>query len=657
MSARLPGLVLVGLALAAERGLARTSYYVRLDGGSASQCSGRADAPYPGSGAGRDCAWSHPFWALPPGEAPRIAGGDILTIAPGSYRIGFGAPNTGACDAAGAFGCTLAALPSGPDAAHPTRLVGKGWESGCPSKPELWGSERAWQVLDLTGTSNALVACLEITDHSGCVEFHTGGLACERDTPPYGDWAAVGIFAADSRRVTLRDLDIHGLAGRGVLAGRLTDWTVEDVRIAGNGSAGWDGDIDGDDHDGGTLVFRRFAVEWNGCGETWPGGAPVGCWAQSAGGYGDGVGTGFTHGVWIIEDSRFLHNTSDGLDLLYLEPPGRVEMRRVLAAGNAGNQIKIRGDAVLENSVAVGDCAFFHGKPFTFDVDDCRALGGTLEIDLDAGSRVELTNNTLYGEGDCLVGISVAGCNGSETVRARNNVFLGGIDFLQPFERACLVYNDGCPGQPFDEDFGVISGVKEDPCPVGPGDVCADPRLADPAPESFDARLRADSPAVDRGSAGDCPPADFVGAARPQDGNGDGSSRCDIGAFERPGAGGGGCAAGPSTLCLSRGRFRVEISWRDFAGATGVGWVAPSAGTADSGLFWFFAPENWELLVKVLDGCGLNGRYWVFAAATTNVEFTLAVTDTTTGLVRRYRNGLGTAAAAITDTSAFATCP
>ena len=53
----------------------------------------------------------------------------------------------------------------------------------------------------------------------------------------------------------------------------------------------------------------------------------------------------------------------------------------------------------------------------------------------------------------------------------------------------------------------------------------------------------------------------------------------------------------------------------------------------------------------------VNGHFWVFAAATTNVEYTLRVTDTRTGAERRYPNPLGRAAPALTDTSALATCP
>ena len=80
-------------------------------------------------------------------------------------------------------------------------------------------------------------------------------------------------------------------------------------------------------------------------------------------------------------------------------------------------------------------------------------------------------------------------------------------------------------------------------------------------------------------------------------------------------------------------------------------------GSDDSGLFYFFNPDNWELLVKVLDGCGVNGHWWVFFAATTNVEFELRVTDTSTGEVVPYANPLGHRADAVTDTAAFATCP
>lgn len=110
------------------------------------------------------------------------------------------------------------------------------------------------------------------------------------------------------------------------------------------------------------------------------------------------------------------------------------------------------------------------------------------------------------------------------------------------------------------------------------------------------------------------------------------------------------------TLCLNESRFEVEVEWTDFAGENGIGQVVPFS-SDDSGLFYFFDADNWELLVKVLRGCNLNDHYWVFSAATTDVEYTLRVTDTLTGQTRSYFNPLGTAAEAVTDVTAFATCP
>src|SRR5579863_265309 len=119
----------------------------------------------------------------------------------------------------------------------------------------------------------------------------------------------------------------------------------------------------------------------------------------------------------------------------------------------------------------------------------------------------------------------------------------------------------------------------------------------------------------------------------------------------------GTCAADATHLCLQQARYRVELSWQDGSGHTGMGSVVPSAVSADSGVLWFFDPDNWEMLVKVLDGCAVNQRLWVFAAATTNVAYTLTVTDTVTGTAKSYQNPAGQTAAVVTDTDAFAACP
>jgi hypothetical protein len=424
--------------------------------------------------------------------------------------------------------------PSGPDPAHPTRILGAGWDSGCTNPPELWGRERSWFVLNLTDASNVEIACLEITDHAGCVEDHTGSLACERDSYPYGDWAAAGLYAEDSANVHLRDLNIHGLAHAGVHAGRLTDWTVEDVRVAGNGWVGWDGDIDGDDANAGTLTFRRWTVTWNGCGETYPGREPSGCWGQSAGGYGDGVGTGATGGDWVIEDAAFLHNTSDGLDLLYVREAGSsITIRGTIAQGNAGNQIKTSGPVTVENTVIVGNCGFFEGQPFTYDVDHCRALGTALPLFLRPGNRATVVNTTITSEGDCLMTAGCDGaCDGSELITVRNTIFQGHPDFLQPEEKTCLTWIDDFPHDPFDIDYSAIDDAKNDPCP-GPHTICGiSPGLVDEGIDTFDFHLAEDSPAIDAGSDDVAPSVDVDGNPRPLDGDSDGLAVVDVGAAE-----------------------------------------------------------------------------------------------------------------------------
>jgi hypothetical protein len=517
------------------------TYYVRTNGGTSTQCTGLADVAYPDSGEHVACAWAHPFWALDQDGVRTITGGDTLVISPGSYMMGFGAPNTGTwCDAAWSWDCYVPPLPSGPDAAHPTRLVGAGWTAGCPAKPELWGTERAWHVLDLTGTSHAVVACLEITDHSACVQSHSRpGAACEYDTSPFGRWAGTGLVASDSTDVRLQDLNIHGLGNADIHAGRLTDWTVEDVRIAGNGWVGWDGDIDGNDSNGGTLAFRRFVIEWNGCAETYPGGAAADCWGQSAGGYGDGFGTGETGGHWIFEDSVFRYDTSDGLDLLYLRLPGQVEVRRTLAYVNAGNPITVSGHSLIENTVMVANCGFFQGKAFTFNVDNCRAGGNAVALALMPGEPATLVNSTVVGHGDVLVQVTCNGlnpvCNGSETVTIQNSVFQSRAEFGGGGDNTAYMWVDADNFYAQSFDYNVVDVLKGVEAPfVGPHDTLANPLFIAsgfPSLETFDGHLTTGSPAIDTGLpvgalGGRIPNHDLENRVRPQ------GAGVDRGAYE-----------------------------------------------------------------------------------------------------------------------------
>jgi plastocyanin len=121
----------------------------------------------------------------------------------------------------------------------------------------------------------------------------------------------------------------------------------------------------------------------------------------------------------------------------------------------------------------------------------------------------------------------------------------------------------------------------------------------------------------------------------------------------------GPCVADANTLCLgSGGRFRVAVSWAAGDGTKGKGAAIPLAANPDSGLFYFFGPGNIEMLIKVLNACAPPfNAYWVFFAATTNVQFTVTVTDTVANKSKVYMNQLNHAADPVQDTSAFMTCP
>jgi len=74
--------------------------------------------------------------------------------------------------------------------------------------------------------------------------------------------------------------------------------------------------------------------------------------------------------------------------------------------------------------------------------------------------------------------------------------------------------------------------------------------------------------------------------------------------------------------------------------------------TGDTAAFNFFSPTNTELVIKVLDGRPINGHYWVFYGALSNVGYTIFVKDLATGEQVIYQNPVGNFAS-VGDTEAF----
>jgi hypothetical protein len=123
----------------------------------------------------------------------------------------------------------------------------------------------------------------------------------------------------------------------------------------------------------------------------------------------------------------------------------------------------------------------------------------------------------------------------------------------------------------------------------------------------------------------------------------------------------GPVSCGSSTvnaLCL-QGRFQITTKWRTNptpgTPTDGDGHVVVAG--PDSGIFWFFNSANWEVMVKALNACALNNRYWIYSAATTDQFYRMEVFDFKGLKNKIYFNYPGAPAPALTDSSAFATCP
>lgn len=94
------------------------------------------------------------------------------------------------------------------------------------------------------------------------------------------------------------------------------------------------------------------------------------------------------------------------------------------------------------------------------------------------------------------------------------------------------------------------------------------------------------------------------------------------------------CVPNANTACMLGGRFKTTMTWRDiYAGLEGAGRLISIAGVGDDQTFWSMypqAPNNIELVVRMVDGRGANGKFWTSAAAFAVAEYTVTIQDTRT---------------------------
>lgn len=118
------------------------------------------------------------------------------------------------------------------------------------------------------------------------------------------------------------------------------------------------------------------------------------------------------------------------------------------------------------------------------------------------------------------------------------------------------------------------------------------------------------------------------------------------------------CQGRDSELCIDDveddQRFAVNVAYQSVvADRSGPAQIAVS-NFDRGGIFYFFDSNNPEVMVKVLRGCPVNGHFWIFVSAVTNVGVTVTVEDTLTGEVWTYENPDQNVALPVQDLRAFA---
>jgi hypothetical protein len=120
------------------------------------------------------------------------------------------------------------------------------------------------------------------------------------------------------------------------------------------------------------------------------------------------------------------------------------------------------------------------------------------------------------------------------------------------------------------------------------------------------------------------------------------------------------CTDNAGTACLNDGRFQVNGSFYNAVDGEALPQVlsfgAARAQSEESIFYYFTDPSNFEVGIKVLNACGVNGKWWVFTGGLTNEGWSFSVLDTQTGAFKIYQNPLNTTSLTTADTAAF-DCP
>ena len=445
-----------------------TTWYIRADGGTNTQCTGKTNAAYPGSGTGQACAFNHPYQMLNySGGWANMVGGDTIQFADSasaSHTYYMGEQNGGLgtdwnstlggiCPPANTGGgagtsCILPAPPSGTASQH-TRILGQN-AGNCHDSEHthlvnptvLSGINNAFAVLDTRNTNYVDISCIEITQPDTCTNS-VGKGQCGSDAN-YVHYAGLilnyGAGSQGPSNLTLQDVAVVGVAGSGILGSKVNKsssdvFSATDVYVIGNGAAGWNGDSGGCDtscESVGAMNISYATIDWNGCIAVKPYNMSVAdtanaftdCYDDSTGGYGDGFVQIAAGNLSLnVDHSHFRWNTQDGFDGLHLSDDvttsPSVHISTSWSEGNEGQTFKIGAGSASTaiNNVSISNCRVmatasnFPNNPSGWNAgvsDVCRAAGDEWSFQMDNGTTITLENNTSVGYGTTMYDVECA---------------------------------------------------------------------------------------------------------------------------------------------------------------------------------------------------------------------------------------------------------
>lgn len=219
-------------------------------------------------------------------------------------------------------------------------------------------------------------------------------------------------------------------------------------------------------------------------------------------------------------------NSENGFDV----KARQARLRATVARNNGNIGLRVEHDATAENVILAGNgnvgAVVAAGDPEGGSLTLVNATIAQNTVGVLAGAstvgpvNLLLVNSVLAGEGKLLE------YQQSATLVEHHNLY-----YRVPATASHIVRKSGGTTLATYDAAAINSGLWQAESGQGAASLAGDPRFIDPASYLF--WLRADSPAVDSGSAEDAPPEDLLGRPRPL------GSEVDRGAYERSSSGGG----------------------------------------------------------------------------------------------------------------------